>query len=128
MRQLPATSQTSKYDLSLEFVDTEDALTGFLEYSTELFDAEDDRAFANPLPNVAAKSIVNNPEQSIARLQLLPKQEQQQLLSSGINDRAYAVEQCLHELVAAQVERTPDAIALKFERPVHHLSRVGPPR
>ena len=106
VRQLTATSQTSKYDLSLQFVDTEDALTGFLEYSTELFDAKTIERLLTHYQTLL-ESIVKNPEQSIARLQLLPRHEQHKLLLDWNNERTYAVEHCLHELVAAQVERTP---------------------
>ena len=113
VRRLAATSQTSKYDLSLEFVDTEDALTGFLEYSTELFDAETIERLLTHYQRLL-ESLVNNPEQSIARLQLLPKQEQRKLLAWN-SDRVYPVERCLHELAAAQVERTPYLPALTFE-------------
>lgn len=138
VRQLPATSKTSKYDLSLHFGDTQDALTGFLEYSTELFDAKTiERLLINYL--TLLESIVRNPEQSIARLQLLPAQEQRKLLLEWNNERTYGVEHCLHELVAAQVERTPDAIALSSENQsvtyreldhranqlAHHLRTLG---
>ncbi|HJT67565.1 MAG TPA: condensation domain-containing protein, partial [Pyrinomonadaceae bacterium] len=114
VQQLPATSQTSKYDLSLEFVNTDDALTGFLEYITELFDAETIEQLLTHY-HILLESIVKNPGQPIARLQLLPVQEQHKLLSEWNNDRVYAVERCLHELVAAQAESTPEAIALQFE-------------
>lgn len=136
--ELPATSKTSKYDLSLEFVDTDDALTGFLEYRTELFDPQTIERLLIHYQTLL-ESIVDNPEQSIARLQLLPDHEQHKLLREWNSDRAYAVEQCLHELVAAQAERTPGAIALKFEdqsvtyreldqranQLAHHLKTLG---
>jgi amino acid adenylation domain-containing protein len=112
-QRLTATSQTSKYDFSLEFVNTENELTGFLEYSTELFDAKTiERLLAHY--QTLLESIVRNPTQSVARLELLPRQERRQLLDLN-DDRTYAVEHCLHELVAAQAERTPHAIALNFE-------------
>ena len=114
VRQLPATSQTSKYDFSLEFVNTEHELTGFLEYSTELFDQKTiERLLVHY--QTLLESIVKNPTQSVARLRLLPQPEQKQLLDLN-NDRAYAVERCLHELVAVQAARTPDDIALSFEK------------
>ncbi len=113
VRQLPATSQTSKYDLSLEFVDTGDTLTGFIEYSTELFDTRTIERLLTHYQTLL-ESIVKHPEQSIARLQLLPQQEQRTLLEWN-SDRAYAVDRCLHKLIAAQVERTPNAPALTFE-------------
>jgi amino acid adenylation domain-containing protein len=114
VRRLPATSQTSKYDLSLEFVESEDGLEGFLEYSTELFDAGTIVRFKTHYDTLL-QAIVSNPEQPIAHLQLLPQQEQHKLLSQANQDRVYTTDRCLHELVAAQCERTPGAVALVFE-------------
>lgn len=112
VRQLPATSKTSKYDLSLHFGDTQDELTGFLEYSTQLFDADTiERLLANYL--TLLDSIVRDPEHSIARLQLLPSPERHRLVHEWNNEQSYDEEFCLHELVAAQATRTPNAIALK---------------
>src|SRR5689334_362600 len=112
VRRLPATSKTSKYDLSLEFVESEAGLEGFLEYSTELFDAGTIARFKTHYETLL-QAIVNNPEQPIAHLQLLPQPEQHQLLSHA--NRIYTTDRCLHELVAAQCERTPGAVALVFE-------------
>ena len=67
VRQLPATSQTSKYDLSLEFVDTENSLSGFLEYSTELFTAETSERLLTHYQTLL-EALVNDPQQSITRL------------------------------------------------------------
>src|ERR1051325_4711949 len=138
VRQLPATSQTSKYDVSLEFVDTENSLSGFLEYSTELFTAETIERLLTHYQTLL-EALVNDPQQSITHLPLLPKQERQQLLRGLNQDRAYAVEQCLHQLVAAQVDCTPQATALTFagqsityreldqraNRLAHHLRSLG---
>jgi non-ribosomal peptide synthetase component F len=138
VRRLSATSQTSKYDLSLEFIDTEDTLTGYLEYSTELFEAETIERLKTHYQTLL-ESLVNNPEQSITRLQLLPKQEQRELLLKWNRERSYRVDRCLHELIVAQVERTPHATALTFEnqfvtyrelndranRLAHHLRTLG---
>ncbi|HEU4508844.1 MAG TPA: amino acid adenylation domain-containing protein, partial [Pyrinomonadaceae bacterium] len=137
VRQLPATSQTSKYDFSLEFVNTENELTGFLEYSTELFDQKTiERLLAHY--QTLLESIVHDPTQSVVRLEILRPHERRRLLALN-DDRTYAVEQCLHELVAAQAERTPDAVALNFENQLityreldqranqlaHHLRTLG---
>lgn len=56
-------------------------------------------------------------DQPLAELRLLPPEEEHQLLVEW-NDTAVDVEQevCLHELFSRQVERTPEALALVFER------------
>ena len=119
--QLHTTSQTSKYDLLLQFVDTDNALTGFLEYSTELFDAERIARLQTHYQTLL-EALVRDPEQSIAHLQLLPKKEQYELLVEWNKHHDYATTRCLHELISSQVERSPAAVALVFEnQPVTYL-------
>src|SRR6185436_7473042 len=91
-----------------------DGLEGFLEYSTELFDTGTIARLKTHYETLL-QAIVNNPEQPIAHLQLLPQQEQHQLLSQANPNRVYTTDRCLHELVAAQCESTPGAVALVFQ-------------
>lgn len=119
--QLHTTSQTSKYDLSLEFVDTQNALTGSLEYSTELFDAETIARLQTHYQTLL-EALVSDPEQSIARLQLLPKKEEYKLVVEWNKDHDYATSRCLHELIEARVERSPGTVALALDnQPVTYL-------
>ncbi len=62
---------------------------------------------------VVLEGIAGNPEQRLARLPLLTGPERRQLLVEWNDTRAeYPLDQCLHELFEAQVERTPDAVAV----------------
>ncbi len=49
-------------------------------------------------------------------LPLLTTAEHQQILSSGNNQRICLPQQCIHQLFEAQVEKTPDAVAVVFEK------------
>ncbi|MEO1353030.1 MAG: condensation domain-containing protein, partial [Cyanobacteria bacterium J06635_15] len=62
-------------------------------------------------------AVVENPQRTIAELPLLSGAEQHQLLVEW-NDtqREYPSDNCLHGLFEAQVERTPDSIAIVFEQ------------
>ncbi len=62
------------------------------------------------------ESIVINPAQSIATLPILTGAERRQILIEW-NDTAaeYPKDKCIHHLFEAQVERSPQAIALVFE-------------
>jgi non-ribosomal peptide synthetase component F len=62
------------------------------------------------------KGVVAHPEQRLSRLPLLTADEQHRLLMEW-NDTTtgYPEDLCLPELFAAQVERTPDAIAVIFK-------------
>ncbi|MEL6461118.1 MAG: amino acid adenylation domain-containing protein [Cyanobacteria bacterium J06621_15] len=65
--------------------------------------------FHNLLENIA-----NNPDYSLIKLPLLTDKEQQ-LLTEWNSTQAEYPKQCIHELFAEQVERTPDKTAVIFE-------------
>jgi amino acid adenylation domain-containing protein len=62
------------------------------------------------------EGIVTDPEQRIGELPLLTETEKHQLLVEW-NDTEidYPNDKCIHELFEAQVDKTPDAVALIFE-------------
>ncbi|MEW6732306.1 MAG: amino acid adenylation domain-containing protein [Acidobacteriota bacterium] len=106
-------SVVAKFDLSLSFVETDNGLVEYWEYNTDLFD---DVTVARMLGHCQTllESIIANPTQQLAALPILTLVEQQQLVTWNDTDTDYAQNYCLHELFEAQVERTPDAIALIF--------------
>ncbi|MGB7440890.1 MAG: amino acid adenylation domain-containing protein [Coleofasciculaceae cyanobacterium] len=60
--------------------------------------------------------IVNNPHQCLSELPLLTEPERHQLLVEWNNTRKdYPKDTCIHQLFEAQVERSPDAVAVVFE-------------
>ncbi|WP_414620772.1 amino acid adenylation domain-containing protein [Calothrix sp. CCY 0018] len=60
--------------------------------------------------------MVANPQQRLSELPLLTEFEQHQLLREWNNTEVeYPQLQCIHELFEAQVEKTPDAVAIVFE-------------
>lgn len=62
------------------------------------------------------EGIVANPDRCLWDLPLLTARERQQLLLEWNDTQvAYPHDVCLHQLFEAQVERTPDAIAVVFE-------------
>ncbi|TCP59296.1 amino acid adenylation domain-containing protein [Tumebacillus sp. BK434] len=104
--------ETAMFDLSLSMKETDGELHGELEYSTELFDRATMQRmkmhFATLLESIAA-----DPGQSIRELRVMPLQESQQLLGAWKGSAALEQEErLLHELVAAQASRTPDAVAV----------------
>ncbi|MBD2194868.1 MULTISPECIES: non-ribosomal peptide synthetase [Calothrix] len=112
---LTAESSTAKFDLSLSMQNTADGLVGVWEYSTDLFDASTIERMVGHFVTLL-ESIVANPEQKIAQLPLLTQTEQHQLLVEWNNTQAdYPLDNCIHQLFEAQVERTPDAVAVVFE-------------
>ncbi len=66
--------------------------------------------------NTLLQDITINPDRRIAELLLLSEEERHQLLVEfNDTDVDYPEGQCIHELFEAQVERTPDAVAMVFE-------------
>ena len=106
---------SAKFDLSLGFAEINGKLRGALEYNTDLFDGDRIERLLVHFRTLL-ESIVTDPEQPISHLSMLTDIERRQLLDDWNNTAAdYERERCLHELFEAQVERTPEAVALVFE-------------
>ncbi|NBD17974.1 MAG: amino acid adenylation domain-containing protein [Cyanobacteria bacterium] len=131
-------NQTTKLDLSLHLYPVADGLSGWFEYSTDLFHPDTIKRMVGHWQTLL-QGIVDNPEQRLSALPLLTAAEEQQIREWNATQTDYPQQQCLHELVEAQVERTPDAIALVFENEqltyrelnqranqlAHHLQSLG---
>ncbi len=108
-------TDTSKFDLALILEDRPEGIVGFFEYSTDLFDTATINRMVEHWQTLL-EGIVANPAQRIAELPLLTGVEQQQLLIEwNATSTSYPKDQCVHQLFEAQVERTPDAVALVYE-------------
>ncbi|MBV9789285.1 MAG: amino acid adenylation domain-containing protein, partial [Chloroflexi bacterium] len=112
LEPLVAEQHTAKFDLTLTLSETAEGLRGQVGYRTDLFDgATIDRLITHY--QTLLEAIVLEPSQRIVDLPLLSETDLQTLLVD-LNDTAqpYPDEQCLHELIAAQAARTPEAIAV----------------
>ncbi len=108
-------SRAIQFDLTLQLQETASGLKGFFEYSTDLFDAATIARMAGHFQIMLAE-IVANPERRVGELPLLTADERQQLLFEWNHTQAdYPKDTCLHQLIEAQVEKTPTAIAVVFE-------------
>ncbi|NTW00309.1 MAG: amino acid adenylation domain-containing protein, partial [Oscillochloris sp.] len=113
LRQVSSHSGTSTFDLTLIMAEMPEGLHATIEYNTDLFDQPTVAALAGHLHTLLAEAVAD-PEMPISRLPLLTSAERQQILV-GWNQtaRPYPPTCCLHELVAAQAARTPDALAVR---------------
>ncbi|MFN7945815.1 MAG: amino acid adenylation domain-containing protein [Blastocatellia bacterium] len=108
-------SRTAKFDLTLSLVERSDGVRGALEYNTDLFDEATIARMTGHFERLL-ESAVSNPDEHIGQLRLLSERERTQLLNEWSGPRlAFPAAPAIHERVAAQAERTPDAIALTFE-------------
>ncbi|MEK6283892.1 MAG: amino acid adenylation domain-containing protein, partial [Acidobacteriota bacterium] len=110
-----AASATAKFDLTLVMEEVEQELRGSVQYNTDLFDATTIRRMIEHFKNVLA-AMTSVPEQRLAFLPLLTPADQHQLLREWNDTAREYPPHCLHELFEAQVERTPDAVAVIFEK------------
>ncbi|RKI08338.1 amino acid adenylation domain-containing protein, partial [Corallococcus praedator] len=111
---MEADDRTAKYELTLSLTDTPKGFLGSIEYNTDLFDAATVERMAGHL-EVLLRGIAANPDAKVGRLELLTAEERQrQVVAWNATRTAYPREQCVHTLVTAQVERTPDVVALDF--------------
>jgi amino acid adenylation domain-containing protein len=105
-------SATAKFDLMLALTEDEDGAHGWLEYSTDLFDAPRITRLIGHFQTLLA-GIVADPEQPLADLPLLTAQEQRQIVAEWNDTLAgRPPAPCLHALFEAQAARTPEAVAL----------------
>ena len=113
LQPLVIDSGIAKYDLTLFLEDTKQGLIGALEYNTDLFKADTITRMLGHFQTLLEK-IVSNPQQQLWQLPLLTLSEQQQL-AAGNHTQINYPQLCLHQLFEAQVEQTPDAVAVEFE-------------
>ncbi|MEM1253383.1 MAG: amino acid adenylation domain-containing protein [Cyanobacteria bacterium P01_H01_bin.21] len=104
---------TSKFDLTLALREGTAGLEGFVEYNTDLFKPETIERLMGHYQQLL-KQVVANPEYPLSALGLLTPQEQTQLLQwqPPLPNSPQGV--CIHQLVEAQANRTPEATAVVF--------------
>ncbi|HEX8189018.1 MAG TPA: amino acid adenylation domain-containing protein, partial [Pyrinomonadaceae bacterium] len=103
---------TSKFDLSLTLMQTPEGLSGFFDYSTDLFEAETIGRLAGHFRRLL-EAAVADPRRRVSELPLADDAERRTLLvewnrTNGGGEPA----ECLHRLFEAQAARTPDAVAI----------------
>src|SRR3989338_7601424 len=130
---------TAKFDLTLSCLETAQGLRGLWEYNTDLFDAPTIQRMASHFETFL-EGLLAHPEGRLSELPLLAEAERRQLLVEwNATQAAYPQDVCLHELVEAQVARTPAAVAVVCEdqaltyeelnrranQLAHHLQHLG---
>lgn len=115
LRTLEFDSGTAQLDIFLSMSESEEGLTGYLEYNTDIFDSKTITQFINNFQTLL-ENIVANPEQHLSELSLLTASEQEQLLVK-FNQTCidYPQDVSLHQLFEHQVRLTPDSVALISE-------------
>jgi len=106
---------SAKFDLLLELDERpEGQIDGRLIYDRDLFDPETAAQIAGHWITVL-EGVVPAPDRPVSELPLLTaEQHHRQLVEWNATAAEYPQDACLHELVSAQAERSPDAVAAVF--------------
>ncbi|MGW4502177.1 amino acid adenylation domain-containing protein [Micromonospora sp. NPDC004336] len=106
---------SAKFDLWLSLADAGDTLPGGLEYATDLFDRDTvERILASLLRLL--DQVCADPDAPLSRLELVDAEERDRVLRVW-NDTAAPepAPRVLHELIAEQVRRTPEHVAVRLD-------------
>ncbi|MFC4634987.1 amino acid adenylation domain-containing protein [Dokdonia ponticola] len=108
--------QVSQFDLSFIFSETTDQLSLHLDYNTDIYEKNFIENLVSHLENLF-KACLENSNQSITKINFLTEEDTHQLVTSFNDTKVpYNIEKTIVEVFAAQVEKTPDAIALTYNK------------
>lgn len=110
---LEAETNTAKFDLALDIWEYTDALWGHLEYSTDLFVEQTIEQLERHYHSLL-EAVVSDPDRRLAELLLMSDDERRQALVDWNRTSADFPDVSPQQLFEAQVERSPDAIAVVF--------------
>jgi len=104
---------TAKTDVSLGIAEGDEAMTGMLEYSTDLFEPATAARMANHFGALLAAALAD-PARPLRDLPLMDAAEAERVRRDGIGETVEVPTASFHRLFEAQATRTPDAPALRF--------------
>ncbi|WP_163998551.1 non-ribosomal peptide synthase/polyketide synthase [Pyxidicoccus caerfyrddinensis] len=103
----------AKFDLTLAINETPEGLAVLCDYSTDLYEAQSMARMLEHL-QVLLEAAVAHPDTHLSALPLLTRAEQRRVLVDWNITDAELPDTCAHHLFEAQVQRTPDALALQM--------------
>ena len=130
---------TARYDLLLSMAESGPLIEGSIEYAGSLFDAATVARYIEHW-RVMLTAMASDDAQALGRLPMLtPAQWHQMLLAWNATQADYPRDRCIHQLFEAQVERSPESVAVtqgptsltytelnaQANRLAHHLIAMG---
>nr|WP_326929400.1 non-ribosomal peptide synthetase [Burkholderia pseudomallei] len=116
IRAVETPLQTAQFELTLSLQEAGDDIVGHLNYASALFDESTVRRYVTYWCRLLEGMTAGPANVSVARLPLLDEAERKQVVYAwNATERDYPIEQCIHQLFEAQVDRKPEAIALTFD-------------
>ncbi len=106
---------SAKVDVSIELDERSDGrVVGGFVFNTDLFDRETAREMASHFRRVL-DAVAAAPGMAMVEHDLVSSDERRRQLSWNSTTRQGISSQCVHEVIGAQVERAPDAIAVQVD-------------
>ena len=106
---------TTRYDMSFLMTDTNETLDIFIEYNTDLFREDRIHRMAHHIEELA-KSIIHDPDQSIAHINILPTWEREKILGEFNNTYSdYPREHTIAWVFEEKVKQVPKSPAIVYE-------------
>ncbi|CAJ5952441.1 non-ribosomal peptide synthetase [Burkholderia pseudomallei] len=116
IRAVETPLQTAQFELTLSLREAGDDIVGHLNYASALFDESTVRRYVTYWCRLLEGMTAGAADQTIVGLPLLDEAERKQVVYEwNATERDYPIEQCIHQLFEAQVDRKPEAIALTFD-------------
>jgi amino acid adenylation domain-containing protein len=115
LEAFPLDQQEAQFDLDLTLLDTGGSMPATLSYNTDLFESETISRIAGHFA-VLLSAAVSRPDLPIADLPLLTPAEENRILVEWNSTAKNRPDTTIHRLIEEQVERTPHATALVFEK------------
>jgi len=106
----------AQFDLTMSLMEHQGNLEGDLEYNTDVFDSSTMERFIKHYM-ILLEAILENPNQKIAKLKLLPNEERDLILhdwNKGVQIELPQTTSICH-LIERQVEKNPHAIAVEWK-------------
>jgi amino acid adenylation domain-containing protein len=114
VKTVETSAEDSRFDLTFALWGKADGISGFFEYSTDLFEPTTIATFAQHFQLLAEK-ITADPDQRVFDIPCLTDSERQRLLVDwNATARTYPQDRCVHQLIEDQAARTPHAVAIVF--------------
>ncbi|HEX9335446.1 MAG TPA: condensation domain-containing protein, partial [Pseudonocardiaceae bacterium] len=107
----PVQNTVAKFDLTFTLAASEDGLHGHLEFDTDLFDTATAACLIDRY-TLLLTACAADPDRRLGALPVMAERERQQLLVDWNGGDPAPIDRCVHELIADQAVRTPDAVAL----------------
>jgi amino acid adenylation domain-containing protein len=108
--------ETTNFDLTLDIEPSEQGLVANWEYNSDLFEDATITRMLGHFENILT-SVLANPQQQVNQINLLTAAERNQLLYEWNDTKVdYPQNKCIHQLFEEQVNKTPDGVAVIFEK------------